>query len=323
MSSAAEIYALELSSRGHGLPLWIPEPTESGEVLIGDVGYVWRGAFYRLFNVTRSRDDPINKNDVPDDFKVLQYAPQARHTINGYVHDALCSRTVRSTGAQAKLSADLAPAGLGYKFTCTADRGAALVMKDAGILEEVHASGSFEEYFKQHHNNWIAFATKIGLTLTLEDFLLVRGCIKTTAWAVAAFMGGNNAHELSFRADAASFANAEFSVSRSVGVDPAIERRVGPLAASSKLFIPGQPAYANGENTSYDQCIFLHALKCKRRLLFNGIRIRAAAEPRDESFTDQFPPTPDSIGWKTSEERFSEEYEFEGSYSVNVGSLIV
>ncbi|KAI0685405.1 hypothetical protein BC835DRAFT_521192 [Cytidiella melzeri] len=234
MTSAAEIYAAELSSRGHGLPLWIPEPTDSGEVLIGDVGYVWRGAFFRLFNVTRAADDPVNRDGVPDDFEVLTYARQAHHRIKDFVHGALCSRTVRSSSAKAGLSADVANVGFSYKFECTASRGAALVMRDAGVLEEVHASGPFEDYFKRHRNSWEAYATRGGLPLGVEDFLLVRGYIKTTAWGVAAFMGGSNAHELSFQADGASFINAQFSVSNSVGVDPSIERRVGPPPLTSQ-----------------------------------------------------------------------------------------
>lgn len=104
MTSAAEIYAAELSSRGHGLPLWVPEPTEAGEVLIGDVGYIRRGAFYRLFNVALQASHAVNRNSVPEGFTPLMYSSRAHHRIEDYVHGALCSRSVRSTGAQAGLS---------------------------------------------------------------------------------------------------------------------------------------------------------------------------------------------------------------------------
>ena len=103
-STAADIYAAELSSRGHGLPLWIPEPTEQGEVLIGDVGYVRRGAFYRLFNVTRPADDPINEGGVPDGFEVLNFSRRSHHRIKDYIHGAICSRTVQSAHAQGGIS---------------------------------------------------------------------------------------------------------------------------------------------------------------------------------------------------------------------------
>jgi hypothetical protein len=49
--AAYEVYAQQLSKLKHGLPLWEPEPIwQDGEVRIGDVGYVRRGRFARLFN---------------------------------------------------------------------------------------------------------------------------------------------------------------------------------------------------------------------------------------------------------------------------------
>ena len=45
-------YANDLSNLNEGYALWIPEPHMSGEVRIGDVGFVnKRGAFMRLLNV--------------------------------------------------------------------------------------------------------------------------------------------------------------------------------------------------------------------------------------------------------------------------------
>lgn len=65
------IYSQQLTKLGKGYPLWQPEPTKYGEILIGDVGYIQEGAFYRLFNVLRDESDPINKLGVPVDFKPL------------------------------------------------------------------------------------------------------------------------------------------------------------------------------------------------------------------------------------------------------------
>lgn len=49
--AAHEIYAQQMSKLMHGLPLWEPEPPwQTGEVQIGDVGYVRNGHFRRLFN---------------------------------------------------------------------------------------------------------------------------------------------------------------------------------------------------------------------------------------------------------------------------------
>ena len=37
-----------------GYPLWFPEPHDTGEPQIGDVGYLEDGAFVRLFNINVS-----------------------------------------------------------------------------------------------------------------------------------------------------------------------------------------------------------------------------------------------------------------------------
>ena len=47
--------------------MWDPKPVEKlhkqpgGHVSIGDVGYLYNGAFMRMFNVTIPWDDPSNK----------------------------------------------------------------------------------------------------------------------------------------------------------------------------------------------------------------------------------------------------------------------
>lgn len=70
-ATPADIYAEQLIPLGYGYPLWQPEPTKHGEVLIGDVGFTTEGRFYRLFNAMRSRDDPVNARGVPEEFEVL------------------------------------------------------------------------------------------------------------------------------------------------------------------------------------------------------------------------------------------------------------
>jgi hypothetical protein len=60
------IYQEQLSSQYHGLALWDPKPVKNlhkqpGHVSIGDVGYLYNGAFMRIFNVTLPWDDPSNK----------------------------------------------------------------------------------------------------------------------------------------------------------------------------------------------------------------------------------------------------------------------
>ena len=84
MSSASEVYTRLLLPKGHGCPIWCPEPDdnlsfayrESG-VRIGHVGrIVPDGGFDPLFNICFRADDPINSDGVPDGFEQLVLEPQ-------------------------------------------------------------------------------------------------------------------------------------------------------------------------------------------------------------------------------------------------------
>lgn len=77
MAAAAKVYAEQLLPRGQGLPLWEPEPSELGEIHIGDVGFIYEGGFCRLFNATRSEGDPMNVCGVPEGFVPLIYNERA------------------------------------------------------------------------------------------------------------------------------------------------------------------------------------------------------------------------------------------------------
>lgn len=64
-------YIKELSSLGHGCPLWIPEGAhESKEVEIGDIGYITdEGAFMPLLNISgrEKRDDGLDPFSFTED----------------------------------------------------------------------------------------------------------------------------------------------------------------------------------------------------------------------------------------------------------------
>ena len=73
------IYATEMSTYvDGGYPLWCPEvtPTE-GEVQIGDVGYVRKGAFIRLFNINTSQPEHGVGDYWKPAFDVTDHLPAA------------------------------------------------------------------------------------------------------------------------------------------------------------------------------------------------------------------------------------------------------
>jgi hypothetical protein len=84
MSNPSEVYTRLLLPKGHGCPIWCPEPDENlslayreGGIRIGHVGrIVPDGGFDPLFNICFGADDPINSDGVPQDFEQLDLEPQ-------------------------------------------------------------------------------------------------------------------------------------------------------------------------------------------------------------------------------------------------------
>ena len=62
--------AIKYPSYGHAL--WAPSPTNPDRpVQVGDVGFIRRGKFYRLFNSLLPADDPSHELGVPENYKPL------------------------------------------------------------------------------------------------------------------------------------------------------------------------------------------------------------------------------------------------------------
>jgi hypothetical protein len=92
------IFAAILAQLQHGYALWAPEPSGYDEVKVGDVGYLWRGAFHRLFNATLPADHPSNcVLGVPDGFIPLVVPDGSLYRIDkffdpGALHSSNVSR---------------------------------------------------------------------------------------------------------------------------------------------------------------------------------------------------------------------------------------
>lgn len=151
------------------------------------------------------------------------------------------------------------------------------MLNDYATSEDVHQGHVFETYIRKHHENWCSFARNhCGLSLRPEEIMLVKGCVKTTEWAVAAFLDKGTSHEISFQAGVEPYARAGFSVSVSSHVSVSVEYRSGPThhdthgstSSQSSSFV--RPAVG-------DQCIFVAAYKLKRRRL-GPVKIVAAAD---------------------------------------------
>lgn len=120
MSSAGEVYSRLLLPKGHGCPIWCPEPAnnlplayrETG-VRIGHVGRViLDGGFDPLLNICAEADDAINFDGVPDCFEPLFLEPKDYTVMNPYHHRGshICSGSLLRRHS-----------GIGGEFTIQSD----------------------------------------------------------------------------------------------------------------------------------------------------------------------------------------------------------
>jgi hypothetical protein len=83
------VYRDRLTALSHGLALWNPDPPKRNlggntyltekiydKVSIGDVGYLFKGTFIRLFNVMLPWDHPLNRTiGYPEPYEPLDFGP--------------------------------------------------------------------------------------------------------------------------------------------------------------------------------------------------------------------------------------------------------
>lgn len=220
-------------------------------------------------------------------------------------------RTLPST-----VSADLA-----YKFQCTQNQGAMLVLADPAKKTHARNTLDFKRYMMEHHDRWHEFATQtVRLDCKPEDIVLVRGTVKTGTWAVAAYLEGeNSSREVSFHVSSNPVATIGFEWSSeiqergnfewrssSAKIRQATEPTTNTAALLSSSGTPMENElpevvvtqgrtqsvigieYGRPPAAADTQCIFLQYFKMKRRPVIGWRKIEAAAGP------SQFPPHEDN-----------------------------
>ncbi|KAH9919629.1 WD40-repeat-containing domain protein [Fomitopsis serialis] len=136
--AAYEVYAQELYNRAWGYPLWEPEPEARGEVLIGDVGYLRHGAFYRLFNAVTVVDGETQRTGTPNppsgSARFILDQSLVHSKSNAMSKGPHYSRSVRRIGMGA--DAGTHGAKFGFECECTSQYGAMVILDTPGIREE-------------------------------------------------------------------------------------------------------------------------------------------------------------------------------------------
>lgn len=80
---------LGLTYPTYGTALWDPSPGRQHEAVeVGDVGFVRKGHFHRLFNVLLPRDHPSNQHPIPapEDHEQLELRVPFGHILMNEIH---------------------------------------------------------------------------------------------------------------------------------------------------------------------------------------------------------------------------------------------
>ncbi|KAI0944756.1 hypothetical protein AcW1_002389 [Taiwanofungus camphoratus] len=282
-----EVYAEQLFQCKLGLPLWNPQPTKYGEVLVGDVGFLDEGGFYRMFNATRLANDELNRYGVPAEYVPFLVDEYGLHVEDNSIRPGtLRSKSIikSSLHGKAKLGGQAGGVGaeVGFKFECKDETGALLVLKDAATKTILRRSARMPDYMLRHHASWYDLARDtLGMDLRSDEIIFVQGVVKTTdRWALTAVTDSGEGVEVHFSTDLGPYGNASFSFSRDRQASLSYPYRLGRALTTDTSRDEG--ASTGRKATKKDQCIFIHYYKLKRRWYGPKV-IKAAAEPRDPS----------------------------------------
>ncbi len=299
---ACDIYAKELGDLGFGYPLWIPEPSpESGEVQLGDVGYLSQGKFCFLFNCMRGADDSVNRKGVPESFEVFippdgPVEESAKTIRNHVMNPILLCGNARSLDVAANValrhvivpiacfvmpddssSADpLAHVEGAMSYEVKQKTGAYLALKRPAHQTSLHCTEAIFSYLRAHHIQWRNFAIqRRGRNIDSQHILFVSGFVKTSVWAVGAFRHESSSATLKIDAGAMFgggpvSASAGGAMSLSNCSAPLSLHRTGP----AKRLPWNDDALQSYALHSDDQCIFLQYAHLKPRRFTRGLFAR-------------------------------------------------
>ena len=102
---AHRTYANALITKGHGYPLWEPNPGEYAPVELADIGYIHDGGFVKLFNASKSRDDWSNRLGFPKEHIPLQVGDVQRKEPLPKKPAHISSKGVSERGADLSVTA--------------------------------------------------------------------------------------------------------------------------------------------------------------------------------------------------------------------------
>ncbi|KAJ7286908.1 hypothetical protein C8J57DRAFT_1707343 [Mycena rebaudengoi] len=183
--SDSRLYSRLLLPKGHGYPLFHPQPfddlPEEARRIgteIGDVGVMTSdGSFDVVFNICRRADDPINRFGVPEGFEQVRLVP-------GDVAPRASYHRPGSDVSNTKISKRRLDVDAGVDGNVSA---AVLLLPDGASRSDLRRLKKFRNYALKHAQRWYAFVNgELERMVESNALYLVTGVDKCSTWSVAA-----------------------------------------------------------------------------------------------------------------------------------------
>lgn len=186
-SEPKQVYETLLKTTTYGLPLWKPEPSSSANpVMVGDVGYIHNGEFYRLFNIANKNeafknaisDEPTSQEDgLPSVItsKGLVYEEKKPKEQSRYDHSdvwSACTLIAISTSPTT------------YTFTTSKPKGAILIITSK--LMRTGITSNHKSAWKQHMDSQLSSWPEPAVC-GRRDLLLVHTRFMASEWVMVVF----------------------------------------------------------------------------------------------------------------------------------------
>ncbi|KAI0290366.1 hypothetical protein BC826DRAFT_970466 [Russula brevipes] len=265
-----EQLASEYPEYGHAL--WEPNPRRADRpVQVGDVGFVLKGKFQRLFNALLPADDPSHDLGVPE------YHEQLVPNLPDHIDNRFLNpQHYCSAGITVEIEPDLHAGPEDFprvSFSYSGRRGGAVLsLPLTARREDTLAQRDFGKWIVKHIDRCFAFAQRYGLEIErMEDIVLVTGCDRARSWTNVAFSGGQAGAQVSFGIEVLNGADV-------------------PNTSVNFQFLPEHVRGAvvnqgpEGRDLPENQCVFIRGFRVARPLGFLPKQLKAAAEPTPDDY---------------------------------------
>jgi len=274
-------------------------------IQLGDVGYVRRGCFNRLFSAGCPLGERQLGVDVPPTFQPLSVGPiiSTQPRLPGY----LSTNTVQETGVGLGASMSAVPyvrsvrsvsssdpdvyyrmlePGFNVSFQLTEKQGAALVTKYPTYREDIQREQIFEEYTKRHYDSWVAFAREAGHGNDIKP-VLVTGVDMTRDFAMMSYSNNGVRLASEFTASVPGVASASVSAWGTWRTEGLVHTNCGPQLCRPPSSTQAMDSMSSDNSRTevvsdeYNQCVFVRYYTVRKRPLLVPKVIRASAGPHD------------------------------------------